>query len=162
MAAATLAIDSSSIATVIFDCSFNVVTFSLFSLGALFALMLPFVKYGPEVSFQMPIDSIAVSFHKFLGAPQPSGLIITRRTHVERLSRSIEYLNSKVGFCLVGFPCSSTQTHCPPQDTTIMGSRNGQSALLAWYALRKRGARGMLDDVQKCFENARYAGLVSF
>lgn len=35
--------------------------------GALFALLMPFVDYAPEVSFQKPIDSIAVSGHKMLG-----------------------------------------------------------------------------------------------
>merc|ERR1719387_3074339 len=34
--------------------------------GALFAMMLPFVEYAPEVTFERPIDSIAVSGHKML------------------------------------------------------------------------------------------------
>jgi len=37
-----------------------------------------------------------------------------------------------------------------------MGSRNGQAPLFMWYTLRKRGASGILADVQKCFNNARY------
>lgn len=98
--------------------------------------MLPFVKFGPEVSFQLPIDSIAVSGHKFLGCPMPCGVIVTRKKHVDRLARSIEYLNSK--------------------DTTIMGSRNGQAPIFMWYSLRRRGAQGILSDVKKCFVNARY------
>ena len=32
--------------------------------GALFAMMLPFLQWAPEVSFEKPIDSIAVSGHK--------------------------------------------------------------------------------------------------
>lgn len=104
--------------------------------GALYALMLPFVKYGPEVSFKMPIDSIAVSGHKFLGCPMPCGVIVTRKRHVDKLARNIEYLNSK--------------------DTTIMGSRNGQAPLFLWYTLRKRGVRYLLEDVKKCHERARY------
>lgn len=66
----------------------------------------------------------------------PCGVIVTRKRHVQRLASTIEYLNSK--------------------DTTIMGSRNGQAPLFLWYTLRKRGARGILADVEKCFTNARY------
>jgi histidine decarboxylase len=40
--------------------------------GALFALMMPFIDYAPEVSFRKPIDSIAVSGHKMLGCPMPA------------------------------------------------------------------------------------------
>ena len=39
--------------------------------GALFALMLPFVQYAPQINFDKPIDSIAVSGHKMLGCPMP-------------------------------------------------------------------------------------------
>jgi glutamate/tyrosine decarboxylase-like PLP-dependent enzyme len=34
--------------------------------GALFALMMPFIDNAPEISFQKPIDSIAVSGHKMV------------------------------------------------------------------------------------------------
>ena len=39
--------------------------------GALFAMMMPFVEYAPEMSFRKPVDSIAVSGHKMLGCPMP-------------------------------------------------------------------------------------------
>eukprot|EP01082_Thalassiosira_pseudonana_P008426 g7394.t1 g7394 contig24:518645-520272(+) len=86
--------------------------------GALFAMMMPFVDWAPEVSFQKPIDSIAVSGHKMLGCPMPCGIALTRKEHVKKVEQKIDYLNSV--------------------DTTIMGSRNGQAALYLWYSLRKR------------------------
>jgi histidine decarboxylase len=96
--------------------------------GALFALMMPFINDAPEVSFQKPIDSIAVSGHKMLGCPMPCGVTLTRKEHIKKVEHNIEYLNSV--------------------DTTIMGSRNGQSALYMWYSLRKKGLKGIQRDVE--------------
>ena len=95
--------------------------------GALFAMMMPFVDFAPEVSFKKPIDSIAVSGHKMLGCPMPCGISIARKEHVKKVEQRIDYLNSV--------------------DTTIMGSRNGQTALYLWYSLRKKGLSGIKRDV---------------
>jgi histidine decarboxylase len=98
--------------------------------------MMPFIRHAPEVSFHKPIDSMAVSGHKFLGCPMPCGVTLSRKEHVQNLEQHIDYLNSV--------------------DTTIMGSRNGQAALYIWYSLRKKGLAGMQRDVRHCMENARY------
>ena len=95
--------------------------------GALFAMMIPFVDYAPEISFRKPIDSIAVSGHKMLGCPMPCGIALARKEHVAKVEQRIDYLNSV--------------------DTTIMGSRNGQAALYLWYSLRKKGISGIKRDV---------------
>jgi histidine decarboxylase len=95
--------------------------------GALFALMMPFIDYAPEITFAKPIDSIAVSGHKMLGCPMPCGVALCRKEHVEKVEQHIAYLNSV--------------------DTTIMGSRNGQAALYLWYSLRKKGISGIKRDV---------------
>jgi len=104
--------------------------------GALFAMMMPFVDFAPEVSFKKPIDSIAVSGHKMLGCPMPCGVTLARKEHVKKVEQRIDYLNSV--------------------DTTIMGSRNGQAALYLWYSLRKKGLDGIKRDVVHCMETARY------
>jgi histidine decarboxylase len=104
--------------------------------GALFALMMPFIEFAPEVSFRKPIDSIAVSGHKMLGCPMPCGIAICRKEHVLNVEMHIDYLNSV--------------------DTTIMGSRNGHAALYMWYSLRKKGVHGIKRDVVHCMETARY------
>ncbi len=96
--------------------------------GALFALMMPFIDNAPQVSFQKPIDSIAVSGHKMLGCPMPCGVTLSRKENVKKVEEHIEYLNSV--------------------DTTIMGSRNGQAALYMWYSLRKKGLDGIRRDVE--------------
>jgi len=104
--------------------------------GALFALMMPFIDDAPEISFEKPIDSIAVSGHKMLGCPMPCGVALCRKEHVKKMEQHIDYLNSV--------------------DTTIMGSRNGQAALYMWYSLRKKGLAGIKQDVLHCIETAQY------
>jgi len=104
--------------------------------GALFAMMMPFVDFAPEISFKKPIDSIAVSGHKMLGCPMPCGIALSRKEHVKKVEQRIDYLNSV--------------------DTTIMGSRNGQAALYLWYSLRKKGVAGIKRDVVHCMETAQY------
>lgn len=104
--------------------------------GALFAVMMPFVDWAPEISFQKPIDSIAVSGHKMIGCPMPCGVVLTRKSHVDKVEQRIDYLNSV--------------------DTTIMGSRNGQAALYLWYSLRKKGLDGLKQDVAQCIDTAQF------
>ncbi|KAK4271214.1 hypothetical protein QN277_019938 [Acacia crassicarpa] len=104
--------------------------------GALFGLMMPFVKRAPKVSFKKPIGSVSVSGHKFVGCPMPCGVQITRLEHVNVLSRNVEYLASR--------------------DATIMGSRNGHAPIFLWYTLNRKGYRGFQKEVQKCLRNAHY------
>jgi histidine decarboxylase len=61
---------------------------------------------------------------------------ITRRKHIEKVEQRIEYLNSV--------------------DTTIMGSRNGQAALYMWYSLKRKGMKGIRQDVEHCISVAQY------
>ena len=51
-------------------------------------LQIPFVKAAPMVTFRKPIGSVSVSGHKFVGAPVPCGVVITRMRYVMALSRS--------------------------------------------------------------------------
>ncbi|CAA6675371.1 unnamed protein product [Spirodela intermedia] len=97
--------------------------------GALFGLMMPFVKRAPKVTFRKPIGSVSVSGHKFIGCPVPCGVQITRKTHINAVSRDVEYLASR--------------------DATIMGSRNGHAPLFLWYALNRKGYRGFQKEVQR-------------
>ncbi|KAG0578732.1 hypothetical protein M758_4G043000 [Ceratodon purpureus] len=104
--------------------------------GALFGLMMPFVKRAPKVTFKKPIGSVSVSGHKFVGCPMPCGVQITRMKHINALSRNVEYLASR--------------------DATIMGSRNGHAPIFLWYTLNRKGYRGFQKEVQRCLRNAYY------
>ena len=106
--------------------------------GALFAMMLPFLerKNDLTIDFTMPIDSIAISGHKFLGCPMPCGVMLTRKRLMTPLLKPIEYLNSV--------------------DSTITGSRNGLSSLFIWNVITKKGFEGFSEDVKKTMENSKY------
>ncbi|GLI60631.1 hypothetical protein VaNZ11_002828 [Volvox africanus] len=103
--------------------------------GALFGMMMPFLRSdAPMVTFRKPIGSVSVSGHKFVGAPVPCGVVITRFKYVMALSSDVEYLNSR--------------------DATIMGSRNGHAPIYLWYTLTRKGYEGMRRDVERCMRNA--------
>ncbi|MBA0566222.1 hypothetical protein Golob_011060, partial [Gossypium lobatum] len=117
-------------------CGFSRDRFYIHCDGALFGLMMPFVKRAPKVSFKKPIGSVSVSGHKFVGCPMPCGVQITRMEHVNALSSNVEYLASR--------------------DATIMGSRNGHAPIFLWYTLNRKGYNGFAKEVQKCLRNAHY------
>lgn len=103
--------------------------------GALFGIMMSFVKDASALTFKKPIGSISVSGHKFIGTPTPCGIVMTRLRHAMALSNDVEYLNSR--------------------DATIMGSRNGQAPIQLWYTLTRKGYDGLRRDVEKCMSHAR-------
>ncbi|KAG2314627.1 hypothetical protein Bca4012_065405 [Brassica carinata] len=118
------------------ECGFSHDRFYIHCDGALFGLMMPFVKRAPKVTFNKPIGSVSVSGHKFVGCPMPCGVQITRMKHIKFLSNNVEYLASR--------------------DATIMGSRNGHAPLFLWYTLNRKGYKGFQKEVQKCLRNAHY------
>ncbi|MEJ8566510.1 histidine decarboxylase [Elongatibacter sediminis] len=91
----------------------------------------------PNWNFADGTDSIAISGHKFLGAPVPCGIVLARREHVERISHAVAYIGSV--------------------DTTISGSRNGLASLIFWYAIRALGEDGMKQRLHAALEVAAYA-----
>ncbi|KAL6524977.1 hypothetical protein OROMI_030570 [Orobanche minor] len=118
------------------ECGFSHERFYIHCDGALFGLMMPFVKKAPKVSFKKHIGSVSVSGHKFVGCPMPCGVQLTRLKHINALSSNVEYLASR--------------------DATIMGSRNGHAPIFLWYTLNKKGYKGFQKEVQKCLRNAHY------
>lgn len=100
----------------------------------------PFAQFldpKPAFDFAEGADSIAMSGHKFIGAPMPCGVVIARKRNVERIGRSIGYIGS--------------------MDTTITGSRNAFTPLLLWYAIRMMGEQGLRKRLARCQEIAQYA-----
>lgn len=91
--------------------------------GALVAAYMPFLEMaynaglsrhrGPNFDFRLPyVNSIVMSGHKWIGAPWPCGIYMTKTKLQMKPPQDPEY---------VGTP-----------DTTFAGSRNGFSALLLW------------------------------
>jgi len=102
--------------------------------GALSGMYTPYLN-SELMTFEKPISSICISGHKFIGSPFPCGVVIARQELAQKFSREIEYIGSK--------------------DATILGSRNGHSALLLWYAIQKRGHL-FADEVKSNLHKANY------
>ncbi len=105
--------------------------------GALSGSYAAFIEPRPAFDFADGADSIAISGHKFLGSPIPCGLVIAKKSHRDRIARSIDYIGSL--------------------DTTISGSRNGHTPLFLWYMIRKLGVEGLIKRTQLCLDVAVYA-----
>ena len=90
--------------------------------GALAGSYGAFMDPRQAFDFKDGADSISISGHKFVGSPIPSGVILTKRSLKDRISKGIAYIGS--------------------YDTTITGSRNGHSPLFLWYAIQKLGRKG--------------------
>lgn len=106
--------------------------------GALNAMVLPFLDGPPPgilPSFRHGIDSLSTSGHKMIGTPMPCGVLIARRSHLERVATAIAYLRSN--------------------DTTLMGSRNGHAVLAIWARLLGHGFEGYRRDASGSYARAR-------
>jgi histidine decarboxylase len=100
--------------------------------GSYGAFMEPRVPFD----FQDGADSISISGHKFIGSPFPSGVILTKRSLRDRISKGISYIGSL--------------------DTTITGSRNGHGPLFLWYAIKNMQIEGLKQRYQHSVEVAQY------
>ncbi len=105
--------------------------------AALSGMILPFVDEPQPYGFDAGFDSVAISGHKMVGSPLPSGVALTRREYVARVARAIEY----VGVL----------------DTTLTGSRNAFTPIIMWYAFERHGLDGFRRIVTECLETAEYA-----
>jgi len=105
--------------------------------AALSGMILPFVPDPPKWNFAAGVDSLSISGHKMVGAPMPCGVALARKSHVDRIARSVEYVHTL--------------------DTTLSGSRNGLAPLMMWYAFKTVGVEGFRRRVAECLELADYA-----
>ncbi|MSR32183.1 MAG: histidine decarboxylase [Gemmataceae bacterium] len=105
--------------------------------AALSGMILPFVANPPPWDFAAGIDSISISGHKMIGSPIPCGVVLAKKSHVDRIARGVEYVGTL--------------------DTTIMGSRNGITPLFLWYAMKLLGREGFQQTVAGCLQVADYA-----
>ncbi len=105
--------------------------------AALSGMILPFVEAPEPFDFSCGADSLSISGHKMIGCPFPCGVVLARKANVDRTARNIEYIGTL--------------------DTTLAGSRNGDSALFLWYAIRALGLEGWRRRVRQCLTVAEYA-----
>ncbi len=118
--------------------------------AALGAAYMPFIEMaynmgkisqrGPNFDFRLPfVHSIAMSGHKWIGAPLPCGIYMTKTKYQLRPPDDPEYIGS--------------------QDTTFAGSRNGFSAILFWDYLAKNSYEAQVNKVLYTENIATYAYL---
>lgn len=94
--------------------------------AALYGMVLPFVS-NIAFDFRTPIDSLAMSGHKFIGSPIPCGIVLARKKAVEKLRNYIEYIDA--------------------HDSTLSGSRDAFTPLVFWYRIHTIGLRGFKKQV---------------
>lgn len=104
--------------------------------GALAGSFGSFIEPKIPFDFKDGADSLSISGHKFIGSPIPCGVIVSKKSNTDRISKGISYIGSL--------------------DTTITGSRNGHSPLFMWYAIQKLGIDGMRARYQHSLEVAEY------
>lgn len=105
--------------------------------AALFGCMLPFVADAPVFDFRLPIGSVAISGHKFLGSPIPCGILMTKKAYKPDFEGGASYVGSI--------------------DSTISGSRNGFSVLILWTTIKQYGMDGLARLVRESFDLTTYA-----
>ncbi|MDH5691563.1 MAG: histidine decarboxylase [Gammaproteobacteria bacterium] len=105
--------------------------------AALSGMVLPFVDQPQPFDFSSGVDSISISGHKMIGSPIPCGVVLAKKSNVDRVARSVEYIGTL--------------------DTTLSGSRNAITPLFLWYAIKSQGRDGFRKIIQRCIDMADYA-----
>jgi histidine decarboxylase len=92
----------------------------------------------PVFDFRVPeLHSICMSGHKWIGAPWPCGIFMSKVKYQMKPVDNPEYIGSA--------------------DTTFSGSRNGFSALILWYFISSHSVRDMIQRIARGEEMAQYA-----
>lgn len=105
--------------------------------AAMCGAIAPFLDQRPRFDFADGADSVAISGHKFIGSPMPCGIVLAKRSHVNRIASAIAYIGNL--------------------DTTVTGSRNGHTPMFIWYAVKRFGEQGFRERVRRCLALAERA-----
>ncbi len=104
--------------------------------AALHGFLIPFSNMPEEISLD-EIDSLSISGHKFIGSPLPCGIFLTHQHTIDIIKKNIDYL----------------KTH----DCTLLGSREGISALILWNAIKQNTKEEFQYLVNYCYSLCEYA-----
>jgi histidine decarboxylase len=93
---------------------------------------------GPVFDFRLPqVSSISMSGHKWIGAPWPCGIYMTKTKHQLLPPTDPVYIGAR--------------------DSTFAGSRNGLSAVVLWQYLATHSFERQIDKAVTLAERAGYA-----
>lgn len=95
-----------------------------------------FITPKKAFDFADGADSMAISAYKFLGVPEPCGVVLTKQSLRVSLSGNVPYIGNL--------------------DSTISGSRSGHTALMIWYRLQQLGTEGIRRRYEQSLELAAY------
>lgn len=115
--------------------------------GALNGFVMPILKpFGEVKNYFELTNTLAISFHKYLGLPQPSGLALTTKSFLDTVYKKNSHVIEYAGHI---------------RDSTVSGSRSGFNVLLAYnaviYALGLRKTKDKLIElVHSDLERAQY------
>ncbi|ODN42395.1 histidine decarboxylase [Piscirickettsia litoralis] len=110
----------------------NISDFHIHADAAMYGMVLPFVSEPQAFRFDQGADSIAISGHKLIGGPIPSGIVLTKE---KMPGRYVDVLKD--------------------HDLTISGSRNGITPLFIWYAIKRYGDNGFRKLISDSLEKAK-------
>lgn len=106
--------------------------------GALGAAYMPFIRQAPRFGFGLGfVHSISMSGHKWIGAPWPCGIYMTKRKYQLEPPSDPAYIGSP--------------------DSTLAGSRNGLSALILGHYIIGTSCDGEIKKAKKTQTMAAYA-----
>jgi histidine decarboxylase len=98
-----------------------------------------FIEPKKPFDFTEGADSMAISAYKFLGIPEPCGIILTRQSLRVSHGGNVSYIGNL--------------------DSTISGSRSGHTALMIWYRLQQLGTEGIRTRYKESLDTATYTQL---
>jgi histidine decarboxylase len=154
--------DLTEINRVLKECNFNEGDYWIHCDAALQGCLLPFIDYDDAkkvIPFilpkndkrHVPIHSIAISGHKFMGAPFPCGVSLFQR---ESATQVIEHLFEKI---------PEAVRYCIKDDyyekfgTITSGSQNNYMAVVLWKRIKQLGREGLERFAKNCIAVAEYA-----
>ena len=90
--------------------------------AAFSGIIKPFVEKSFSPFSHKYISAFLTDFHKFPAFPYPSGIVLYKKNLIQNIEKKVAYIGAN--------------------DSTLLGSRSGVSAILTWYCLRMIGKNG--------------------
>jgi histidine decarboxylase len=108
----------------------NITNYHIHCDAALHGMLHPFIDGAPQINLARDVHSIAISGHKFMGLPMPSGIFMVRKSCIgPNLARRVDkLLTAKTGYVL----------------------------FYLWYAVTKKGYDGFKKEALLCVDTAQY------
>ncbi|MCP5054721.1 MAG: hypothetical protein GY940_46580, partial [bacterium] len=111
----------------------------------------------PSDKYYAPIDSIAISGHKFVGAPYPCGLGLYRKAELENVRGEIlESLESATAGVSGLYPNHAVADYFEMYGTITSGSSNSYMAVAIWKRIRELGREGLTEFARNCIAVTNY------